>query len=179
MPANRRSLAVACLGIVALIYATIGAIAASSSITPPQIQDLKLTPGVVRPDLTLDQIFHTAWGKDERMVTADMKAQVAKAYGMSAAACPSGKIEIDHLISRELGGADDIRNLWPECYEPAPPAPKLNPVWGAHKKDRLENELHKEACAGTITLDQARAALVDDWRKAYVARWGQPGPGAK
>lgn len=179
MPANRRSLAAACLGIVGLIALTIGALAASTSIVPSSVPNAQLTPGVVRPDLTLDQICHTKWGKDERMVTAAMKGAVMKAYGMSPGACPSGKLEIDHLISRELGGADDIRNLWPQCYEKEPPAPKLSAEWGAHKKDRLENALHVDACAGKVTLDQARAALTGDWRKAYVARFGQPGPGAK
>jgi 5-methylcytosine-specific restriction endonuclease McrA len=42
--------------------------------------------------------------------------------------------EVDHLISRELGGADATDNLWPQPYTQHP---------GAHEKDRLENQLHK------------------------------------
>jgi hypothetical protein len=39
--------------------------------------------------------------------------------------------------------------------------------WNAHLKDELENRLHKEMCAGHITLSAARKLLVDDWRTAY------------
>jgi hypothetical protein len=48
-----------------------------------------------------------------------MKNAVVTAYAMTPADCPTGKIEIDHLISRELGGAGDVKNLWPQCYEQA------------------------------------------------------------
>ena len=32
--------------------------------------------------------------------------------------------------------------------------------WNAALKDKLENRLHKEMCAGNITLDEAREMLV-------------------
>ena len=71
--------------------------------------------------------------------------------------------EIDHLIGRELGGADDVKNLWPESYGGAP--------WNAHFKDKLENRLHIEMCKKyTITLQEAR----DDWRVAYKKYYGEP-----
>ena len=61
--------------------------------------------------------------------------------------------EIDHLISRELGGADEINNLWPQAYGTSP--------WNAVLKDTLENRLHKELCAGKISLKKARDLLVN------------------
>lgn len=35
---------------------------------------------------------------------------------------PAGKrrCEIDRLISRELGGTDEIKNLWPQAYGTSP-----------------------------------------------------------
>jgi hypothetical protein len=27
------------------------------------------------------------------------------------------RVDIDHRISRELGGADNVDDLWPKCYE--------------------------------------------------------------
>ena len=66
--------------------------------------------------------------------------------------------EIDHLIPLELGGSNDISNLWPQSYV----AP-----WGAHIKDELENRLHKLVCAGTITLPEAQNAITSNWIKAY------------
>lgn len=45
---------------------------------------------------------------------------------------------------------------------------------GAHLKDKLENRLHKEMCAGHITLKQAQDMLVNDWRVAYKKYYGEP-----
>jgi hypothetical protein len=72
--------------------------------------------------------------------------------------------EVDHLVSRELGGADAIDNLCPQRYTQHP---------GAHEKDRLENRLHKEVCNGMITLDEAQQAIKSDWYKAYLKRKSQ------
>jgi hypothetical protein len=76
------------------------------------------------------------------------------------------RCEIDHLISRELGGADDVRNLWPEAYGTSPR--------NAVRKDRLENALHKEVCAGGLTLEAAQKAIATDWIAAYQQRFGSP-----
>lgn len=136
------------------------------------IPDPKLTPGSVRPDLTQEQICSIAWGKDERHVSAEMKQQIFQRYGLSGnddpRCVPAGKrhCEVDHLISRELGGADEIDNLWPQAYGTSP--------WNATLKDKLENRLHKEMCIGNITLDEARQMLVNDWRQAYKKYYGEP-----
>lgn len=45
-------------------------------------------------------------------------------------------------------------NLWPELYRPKP---------GAHEKDEVENQLHKEVCNGDITLQRAQRIIVEDW----------------
>ena len=66
------------------------------------------TPGEVRP-LTLETICKTKWGKDYRPVSNKMKLRVCRSYGLKDCA---GYV-VDHLIPRELGGADTIRNLWP------------------------------------------------------------------
>ena len=91
------------------------------------VPDLTKTPGVVNSSLTKSKICGTKWGKDERHVTAAMKQEVFALYGYSGYNDPHcvpdahGKTcEIDHLISRELGGADDAKNLWPEAYGTTP-----------------------------------------------------------
>lgn len=129
------------------------------------IPDLYKTPSSYRAGLSKAKICSIKWGKDERHVTAAMKKQAFALYGYTGnddlRCVPSGKrhCEIDHLVSRELGGADEVINLWPQAYGTSP--------WNAVLKDKLENRLHKEVCAGTITLKQARAMLVNDWRDAY------------
>jgi hypothetical protein len=161
------------------------------------LPDLTLTPGIARDDLSLAQICATKWGEDKRLVTDAMKDRVDREYASTI--CPSGKAEIDHLLSRELGGADDVRNLWKQCYEKpvvddAASAiaskkaghpvvvyvpPSMVAEFGAHKKDRLENDFGKRVCLPTtdpqyMTLGQARNALSTNWVAAYIERYGDP-----
>ena len=129
----------------------------------PNSPDLSLTPGVAT-NLTKEQVCTKVWGKDVRHVTESMKRQVFHAYGFAHGnkdpRCPC---EIDHLISRELGGADDVRNLFPQSY---------TGPWNARMKDRLENRLHREVCKGSISLQDAQKAIVDDWQAAYRKYFG-------
>lgn len=118
-------------------------------------QESRLTPGVVR-DISTTKVCKISWGKDTRHVTPKMKRAVCIAYG--AKDCPGPRWEIDHLIPRELGGADDIRNLWPQAWKPIP---------GAHEKDLAENYLHGEVCRGKMTLAQAQHVISADWHSAY------------
>jgi hypothetical protein len=77
------------------------------------------------------------------------------------------RAELDHAISRELGGADDISNLWYECYENVQ-ASNEHYYWGAHTKDKLENRLHKEVCdKHTITLEEAQNCIYNNWIQCY------------
>ena len=130
------------------------------------LPDASLTPGVARSDMTVAQMCKKKWGKDHRAVTAAMKKEVFTAYGYSGGdkdkRCPC---EIDHLISRELLGADDVKNLWVQSYRGP---------WNAHDKDRVENRLHKEVCAGNLTLDDAQNMLVTDWTNAFIKYFGEP-----
>lgn len=80
------------------------------------LPDRRLTPGIATSATRLD-ICGTRWAKSRRHVTAAMRRQVFQAYGLSGAkdpACGPKGCTLDHLISRELGGADDVRNLWPQ-----------------------------------------------------------------
>ena len=59
----------------------------------------------------------------------------------------------------ELGGSNDIANLWPEPYS--------GTEWNARKKDVLENKLHKLVCDKTITLQKAQHDISSNWITAY------------
>ena len=117
-----------------------------------------VTPGLTRG---LDQktVCSTKWGKDARHVTEAMKRQVAKNYGIDRKTIVAyGKgvcCEFDHLISRELGGADDVKNLWPQ------------PWADAKKKDVLENWLHRQVCNGGLSLTVVQNDIATDWAAAY------------
>ena len=38
---------------------------------------------------------------------------------------------------------------------------------GAKAKDTVENQLHKEICAGTLTLHEAQQIIATDWFQYY------------
>jgi hypothetical protein len=113
------------------------------------------TPGLTR-QLSQREVCSTKWGLDHRHVTEKMKRQVAAAYGVPWA--DRHRYEFDHYIPRELGGADDVSNLWPE---------PLTGLHNAHDKDRLENALHRKVCAGDMTLGFAVEAIQADWISAF------------
>jgi hypothetical protein len=74
--------------------------------------------------------------------------------------------ELDHLISLELGGnPEDPKNLWMQPWEKrgAHFAPSGE---GAESKDVVENRLHREVCAGTISLTDAQREIASDWTAA-------------
>ncbi|MGZ6660496.1 MAG: HNH endonuclease signature motif containing protein [Solirubrobacteraceae bacterium] len=70
---------------------------------------------------------------------------------------PSGPstLEIDHIVSLELGGSNDIANLYPEEATLPANAP------GFHIKDRLENKLHDLVCDGTMTLRSVQRQIAE------------------
>jgi hypothetical protein len=120
--------------------------------------DPELTPGVPDPLATKEIICKPGYTSKVRHVTDKMKADVLHAYRAHhpdwPLCQPDGKVlcEYDHLISLELGGSNDTKNLWPEPY-----TGDLN----AHEKDKVENFLHREVCKGTITLQDAQKKILD------------------
>jgi hypothetical protein len=98
------------------------------------------------------------YAKSVRHVSGKVKAQVYAEYGIVSHR--SGEYEVDHLISLELGGSNDIKNLWPESYQSEP--------WNAHVKDKLEDRLHSLVCAGRMSLEEAQRAIARDWIAAYL-----------
>ena len=123
-----------------------------------RLPDPACTPGSVDPAVTQATIRRTicvsGWTATVRPPSGETtraKYDVARpAYGSTAPG------ELDHLVPLELGGSNDITNLWPEA--------------GAipNAKDPVENELKAAVCAGTITLYRARLAFARDWETAPV-----------
>lgn len=128
--------------------------------------DPKLTPGVTRT-ATKKEICTAGSTKDARKVTAAMKAEVFKRYGFVKGKFKPGEYEIDHKISLELSGANDVANLWPQKYCPPKNKPLISGCWGAREKDVVETGLHRKICRGEITLEQAQEAIKTDWIVEY------------
>lgn len=128
-----------------------------------RVPDAALTPGATRP-VTRTQICTPGSSGKARAVSAKTKKAVYARYHVTP---KPGGYEVDHLISLELGGSNDITNLWPQPY-----FGKLN----AHDKDALENKLHALVCAGTVPLEEAQHAIATDWIAALKTYGGKSGP---
>lgn len=117
------------------------------------------TPGSIRTSDSRE-VCVPGSSRRARNVSTALKRAVYRSYGIRRHR--RGAYEVDHLVPLELGGANDIANLWPQ---PASPPP------GFHEKDGLENALHELVCAGRVSLDWAQRALAGDWvaARAWVA----------
>jgi putative zinc finger protein len=99
-------------------------------------------------------------------VPAAMRAQVIASYGMQNV--PEEEYELDYLITPELGGAVDARNLWPQRYAAVP--------WNAFVKDELERLLPRLVCSGRLDLQVAQRDMAADWIAAYRKYFRTTGP---
>ncbi len=115
-----------------------------------------LTPGATRT-VSLQDVCPAGGMEPARVVPASLRERVLEEYGMSNAEATS--FEVDYLITPELGGADDIRNLWPQPY--------ASTIWNAHVKDVLEERLHRMVCDGELDLATAQREIATDWIGAY------------
>ena len=115
-----------------------------------------LTPGDVFPVGT-GEICVSGYSSRVRSVSTSTKNAVYAEYHVVSHT--TGQYEVDHLIPLELGGSNDIKNLWPEPANPRP---------GFHEKDTLENKLHALVCAGSVDLATAQHAIAGNWYVAYV-----------
>lgn len=125
---------------------------------PALLPDAKYSPGgiSITDKAQLCPVAHTAV---RRHVTEETKRMVCEGYGIPASKCNGRNYEIDHIVSLELGGSNDIANLYPQPWWPRP---------GAHEKDKLENWLHAQVCGGKITLPFAQQFIERDWYRLYL-----------
>ena len=137
-----------------------GALCHARAVPGGVLPDAACTSGATNPAVTQATIGsticrsgYTATIRPPASYTDALKRQQIAAYGYTDTSPRS--YEEDHLISLELGGASsDQRNLWPE------PGPSPNP------KDKVENELHRRVCAGSMSLAEAQQRIATDWTSA-------------
>jgi hypothetical protein len=121
----------------------------------PSVPRRQLTPGAVRSVMKSD-VCAVNTG-DAFVVPVALQRRVFEEYGIRNARPDA--YEVDYLITPELGGASDIRNLWPEPY--------ASTVWNARVKDALEQRLHQMVCDGQLDLATAQHDIATDWIAAY------------
>jgi hypothetical protein len=119
------------------------------------IPDSTLTPGatllVSRPAVCAQE------NVKNKAVPVALQRRVFEEYGISGA--DPRAYEVDYLVTPALGGADDIRNLWPHSYSAT--------VWNARVKDALEDRLREMVCEGSMDLTDAQREIAANWIGAY------------
>jgi hypothetical protein len=135
--------------------------------SPRAVSDVpsrQLTPGAARA-MDREELCNSALPKNQP-VPADLRQRVFQAYGIANA--DPRMYEVDYLITPALGGANDIRNLWPQRY--------LSTVWNARVKDELEDRLRELVCGGRLDLAEAQRDISTDWIAAYKKYFGTDRP---
>ena len=120
------------------------------------LPDSACTPGALFPSATQQVICASGYASTVRNVPSSEKDQAYAEYGIYHHS--TGQYEVDHLVSLELGGSNDIANLWPEAAAPTP---------GYHEKDKVENYLHAQVCSGALSLQEAQNEIATNWLAVY------------
>lgn len=120
------------------------------------LQDTKCTPWAI---LTTDikTLCVSGYTSTVRNVPESERKQVFQEYGIPYS--QASWYEVDHLISLELGGSNDIKNLWPESY---------SIQQGARVKDQVEDYLHRQICNGKMSATEAQKEISSGWTKVVI-----------
>lgn len=117
-----------------------------------------LTPGATR-EVELAELCAASDDDDlDPAVSPSLQTTVFHEYGI-ANADREKEFQVDYLINPQLGGTNDIHNLWPQPY-------RLT-VWNARAKDALERHLHQMVCERKVDLAEAQREIATDWIAAY------------
>ena len=114
-----------------------------------------LTPGAAR-QVSVDEVCGRAHAASP-LVAASVARQVFENYGADYRRAE--KYELDFLITPELGGTADARNLWPQPYG--------STRWNAYVKDELESLFRRLVCDGTMDISTAQREMATNWIAAY------------
>jgi len=129
--------------------------------------DRRCSPGAYYSKLTRRVIcapsFRTG---DIRNVPVSEKFAVEREYGLVPRTY-GRTLEIDHIVSLELGGSNVVANLFPERADAHP---------GYRAKDRLENALHRIVCRGAMRLRTVQRRIAANWQRLYAQVFGVPPP---
>jgi hypothetical protein len=151
------ALMVIAIGAIRLRHSSQQAVGATAVLSDSQLApNRNLTPGATR-QVTMSEVCSTSQEEVVGYVSASLQQRVFQEYGI-ANASPQD-YEVDYLIAPQLGGIDDIRNLWPQPYGTG--------VWNAQVKDALEERLHEMVCSGKVDLSTAQHDIATDWIAAY------------
>ncbi len=120
------------------------------------LPDNRITPGATRL-IAREQVCVLSASEDDRKPSQALAMQVFELYGIRNP--QPRRFEVDYLIAPTLGGADDVRNLWPQPYSDS--------IWNSRVKDALEDLLRAKVCQGEMDLAVAQSEIARNWVTAY------------
>ena len=129
------------------------------------VPDSRCTPGGIDPSISISVLRNPEWRTRAVRNCESSEAQKHIAYSWYSIQKPrinsnqNQVCELDHLVPLELGGADGLGHIWPEC---GPNEVTLNERY-FKRKDRVENYLAEEVRAGNMSLDAAQRGIASDW----------------
>jgi len=141
---------------LALIGATLALRTRNADRSTLSMPNRILTPGSVVP-VSRERVCAATEAEEAAGVSTALAITVFNHYGIRNP--QSRAYEVDYLITPALGGAKDVRNLWPQPYSTG--------VWNSRIKDALEDRLRAMVCAGDMDLQQAQQELAHDWIASY------------
>jgi hypothetical protein len=135
------------------------------------VPDPKCTPGAINPTVTAavlrDPKFRTECVRGD-ITSEEKKETTYDAYGLAHPkqnAGPTQSCELDHLVPLELGGADSLENIWPQCG----PAGVMLSARYFKEKDKVEDYLAMMVRMGRMELGAAQQGIVADWTQYLEA----------
>ena len=114
--------------------------------------DKECTPGAIFENVTTEQICVKGYSATVRNVPQSIKNKIYEMYGIPKD--ERKEYVIDHLISLQIGGTNEIPNLFPQ---------RSTGIINSRTKDKIENYLKRQVCKGNITLQEAQGLIVEDW----------------
>jgi hypothetical protein len=135
------------------------------------LPDPDCTPGAENPTVTLDVLRNPAFRTGCIRNCASTESQKRVTYGWYSIPSPANNTgttqtcELDHLVPLELGGADTLDNIWPQC---GPDGVSLNDRY-FKQKDLVEDYLTGQVKSGAMDLETARHQIAKDWTKFLPA----------
>lgn len=135
------------------------------------IPDPHCTPGGFNPAVSVDVLRNEHWKTRSirNCETSEARKHIAYAwYDIQKPRINSNQnqvCELDHLVPLELGGADGLGNIWPQC---GPDDVALNDRY-FKRKDRVENYLAAQVRSGQMSLQSAQRGIASDWTQYFSA----------
>lgn len=131
------------------------------------VPDPGCTPGAINPTLTLEVLtnkrFKTGAVRDEADGSSGTDKKITyQWYGIKKPVHNRGQAqvcELDHFISLEIGGADTLDNIWPQC---GPSRVTLMKRY-FKQKDGVEDYLAWLVKNNSMDLSLAQTCIAHDW----------------